>query len=234
MALTRRGFLAAGGAAAAAGLAGCASSTTQRFTAETAPTAFYDDPGPDLPPGDTSYAEVYGSMTDDGYVIPAVPYHQIDPQFWRQIVEDPTGEDPGTIVVDPNEKLLYHVHGDGTATRYGVGVGRAGFGWSGRGQIQAKKHWPTWTPPSEMIDRQPELAKYSAKNGGMDPGLMNPLGARAMYIFQDGHDTLYRVHGSPEWNSIGKAVSSGCIRMMNQDVIHLYSHVQVHSPILVV
>ena len=85
-----------------------------------------------------------------------------------------------------------------------------------------------------MIDRQPELAKYSAKNGGMDPGLMNPLGARAMYIFHGGKDTLYRIHGSPEWWSIGKAVSSGCIRMINQDVIDLYSRVPVHTPVLVI
>ena len=91
--------------------------------------------------------------------------------------------------------------------------------------IQWKQKWPKWTPPDEMIARQPELEKYSAANGGMPPGLDNPLGARALYIFQNGEDTLYRLHGSPEWNSIGKSVSSGCVRLMNQDIIDLYDRV---------
>ncbi len=118
--------------------------------------------------------------------------------------------------------------------RYGVGLGREGFAWSGRGVIQWKAKWPRWTPPDSMIARQPKLAKYSASNGGMAPGIDNPLGARALYIFQNGQDTLYRVHGSPEWQSIGKAVSSGCVRMLNQDVIDLYDRVRGKAPILVV
>ncbi len=118
--------------------------------------------------------------------------------------------------------------------RYGVGLGRAGFEWSGRGKIQWKQRWPKWTPPSEMIARQPELEKYSAENGGMPPGLANPLGARALYIFEDGQDTLYRVHGSPEASSIGRAVSSGCVRLLNQDIIDLYDRVPSGSPIVVV
>ena len=118
--------------------------------------------------------------------------------------------------------------------RYGVGLGRAGFAWSGRARIAWKRKWPTWTPPREMIARQPELEKWSAENGGMPPGLKNPLGSRALYIFQGNEDTLYRVHGTPEINSIGKAVSSGCVRMVNQDVIHLYDNVKSGSAIVVV
>ena len=98
--------------------------------------------------------------------------------------------------------------------------------WSGSG-------WPKWFPPAEMIAREPELEKYSEANGGMPPGLDNPLGARALYIFQDGKDTLFRVHGSPEWSSIGRSVSSGCVRLMNQDIIDLYGRVPEKSPIVV-
>jgi len=179
-------------------------------------------------------AVMYASMEDGGRVLPAIPYQKINPIYYRQIVADPTGEVPGTIVVNPAQRFLYVVQNDGQAVRYGVGVGREGFAWSGRGIIQWKQKWPKWTPPDDMIARQPELAKYSAANGGMQPGLDNPLGARALYIFQNGHDTLYRLHGSPEWWSIGKAVSSGCIRLINQDVIDLYNRVPVKSPILVI
>ena len=117
--------------------------------------------------------------------------------------------------------------------RYGVGIGREGFAWDGRGVIQWKQAWPRWTPPDSMIARQPDLERYSARNGGMAPGLSNPLGARALYIFQNGQDTLYRLHGTREWRSIGKAVSSGCVRLMNQDVIDLYGRVKYHAPIVV-
>lgn len=231
--ITRRRLVGAGGLALlAAGLSGCAGVSSGQFREETGP--IFSGPRPVLPPGDTSYAEVYGSMVDEGYVIPAVPYQQIEPTYYRQVVDNPTGERPGTLVVDTGQRFLYLVQDDGTAIRYGVGVGREGFSWSGRGVIQWKQKWPTWTPPRDMIDRQPELAQYSAANGGMDPGLMNPLGARALYIFQGGKDTLYRLHGSPEWWSIGKSVSSGCIRFINQDIIDLYGRVPTHSPILVV
>ncbi|WP_244489271.1 L,D-transpeptidase [Fulvimarina pelagi] len=128
-------------------------------------------------------------------------------------------------MVDPDEKYLYLVQEGGQALRYGIGVGRQGFSWSGSARVQYKKQWPTWTPPREMIERQPELEPYSAANGGMPPGLSNPLGARALYLFQDGVDTLYRIHGSPEANSIGRAVSSGCIRLLNHEIIDLYSRV---------
>lgn len=118
--------------------------------------------------------------------------------------------------------------------RYGVGLGRAGFEWSGTGVIQWKQKWPKWTPPEEMIQRQPELRKWSADNGGQPPGLKNPLGARALYIFENGKDTLYRLHGTPEYWTIGKAVSSGCVRLMNQDIIDLYARVPSGSKLIVI
>lgn len=114
--------------------------------------------------------------------------------------------------------------------RYGVGIGRAGFDWGGRARIATKKAWPTWTPPAEMIARQPDLEKY---RDGMSPGLDNPLGARALYIFEGNRDTLYRLHGTAETWSIGKAVSSGCVRLLQQDVIDLYNRVPDGTPIIV-
>jgi lipoprotein-anchoring transpeptidase ErfK/SrfK len=180
------------------------------------------------------YAAMYGAVEDGGFLIPAVPIERIDPRFLRQVVPDPTGERPGTVVVDQSQHFLYLVRENGEALRYGVGLGRQGFEWNGRAVIQWKQKWPRWFPPKEMIKREPHLAEFSAENGGMDPGLDNPLGARALYIFQNGRDTLYRVHGSPEWWSIGKSVSSGCVRLMNQDIIDLYDRVPEKTPIVVV
>jgi lipoprotein-anchoring transpeptidase ErfK/SrfK len=190
-------------------------------------------PTPEIEPSLGSYVSMYAPVIDEGYEIPGVPIKKVDPRYYRQIVQDPTGEWPGTVVVDTSNHFLYLVRENGKAMRYGVGLGRAGFAWSGRAVIQWKRKWPKWTPPAEMIGRDPKLEIYSAANGGMQPGLMNPLGARALYIFQDGVDTLYRVHGSPEWNSIGKSVSSGCVRLMNQDIIDLYDRVPNKTPILV-
>jgi lipoprotein-anchoring transpeptidase ErfK/SrfK len=221
---SRRGFLGlAATGAAAFGLSACA-------TVNTGP-AYVEAPGPDQRYG--SYLTMYGPMSDEGYEIPAVPIERMDARYLRQVVQDPTGEAAGTIVVDTSQHFLYLVLGNGTAMRYGVGLGRAGFEWAGRANVQWKQKWPKWTPPAEMIARQPELAKYGVDNGGMPPGLDNPLGARALYIFQDGEDTLYRVHGSPEWNSIGKSVSSGCVRLINQDIIDLYDRVPGKAPIVV-
>ena len=215
---------------AAAGLAGC-QTIRQDLPVVQAPGIV---PPVSVDPAFSNWASMYAEVHDGGFVIPAVPYQKLDKRFLRQIVKDPTGEMPGTLVVNTQEKFLYLVRPGGEAIRYGVGLGRAGFSWSGRAIIQWKRHWPKWTPPEEMIGRQPELVKYSAANGGMAPGLNNPLGARALYIFQDGVDTLYRVHGSPEWWSIGKAVSSGCVRLMNQDIIDLYDRVPNKTPIVVI
>ncbi len=174
---------------------------------------------------------MYASFNDEGYVLPEIPFAKVDPKFRRQIVVDPTGEKPGTIVVHLQERHLYWVQPGGDAIRYGVGIGKEGFLWSGRANIQYGRKWPTWTPPREMIARKPELVKWQ---GGQPGGLENPLGARALYIYKDDQDTGFRVHGSPEWWTIGQAMSSGCVRMINQDVIDLYNRVEGKTPIVVV
>jgi len=208
---SRRRFLGAA-AVGAASIAVSACSTVSRGNyIGAAPQA----PAAEVDPAFGSYAMMYGPVTDEGYEIPAVPFQKVDKRFYRQIVQDPTGERPGTVVVDTSNHYLYLVRENGQALRYGVGLGRAGFEWSGRAVVQWKRKWPKWTPPADMIRRDPKLERYSAANGGMAPGLMNPLGARALYIFQNGEDTLYRIHGSPEWFSIGKSISSGCVRLMN-------------------
>jgi lipoprotein-anchoring transpeptidase ErfK/SrfK/outer membrane murein-binding lipoprotein Lpp len=174
----------------------------------------------------------YRPVSDGGFNLPAIPVDKMDRQFLRQVVDYRTSERPGTLVVDTSNRFLYLVQGGGKAMRYGIGVGKAGFAWEGTANVAWKKEWPTWTPPDEMIARRPELAKYGGENG-MKPGLQNPLGARALYIHQGGQDTLYRLHGSPEWNSIGTAASSGCIRLINQDVIDLYARVRNGAKIVV-
>jgi lipoprotein-anchoring transpeptidase ErfK/SrfK len=154
----------------------------------------------------------------------------IPPKFLPTTVDYATEHEPGTIVIDPAEKFLYLVKEDGKARRYGIGVGREGFGWSGTTHVGRKAQWPTWTPPREMIKRQPWLAKYS---GGMPGGPNNPLGARALYLFDGERDTLYRIHGSNEPWTIGQAVSSGCFRMRNEDVQELYEQVEIGAKVVV-
>ena len=177
-----------------------------------------------------TYSSSYASVRDAGYRLPTVPTSKVPRKYQRQLVRFDTKEKPGTIIVDTGAKFLYFVEGDGKAMRYGIGVGREGFEWSGNARVGAKREWPRWTPPPEMIGRQPELVKY--KNG-MDPGLSNPLGARALYLYNKSGDTGYRLHGSPEWWSIGKAVSSGCIRLINQDIIDLYNRASVGAKVIV-
>lgn len=179
------------------------------------------------------YASIYRARPDEKFPLPAIPVERIDSAYLRRLVDNPTGERPGTIVVDTANHYLYVTTENGKAMRYGVGLGRAGFEWSGRGVIQYKRTWPRWTPPDTLVARQPELEPYSIASGGMDPGLNNPLGARALYIFRNGADTFYRIHGTPEWWTIGQSVSSGCVRMFNQDIIDLYDRVPSGAPILV-
>ncbi|SBW15152.1 ErfK/YbiS/YcfS/YnhG family protein [Brucella sp. 10RB9215] len=180
--------------------------------------------------GGSFYTASYSSVSDAGYAIPAIPSEKIPAQYRRQVVKYATDEKPGTIIVDTREKFLYLIMPEGKAVRYGIGVGRRGFEWSGTARVAMKREWPTWTPPSAMIKRQPELAKY---RNGMDPGLRNPLGARALYLYNKGGDTGYRLHGTPEWWSIGKAMSSGCIRLMNQDIIDLYNRAEQGAKVVV-
>jgi lipoprotein-anchoring transpeptidase ErfK/SrfK len=150
--------------------------------------------------------------------------NQVDPKFDKQTVEYQTDEKPGTIVIDTPNKFLYLVESDGKAMRYGIGVGRPGFTWAGVKTITAKKEWPDWRPPTDMLQRRPDLPRY------MPGGIDNPLGARAMYL----GSTLYRIHGSNEPWTIGTNVSSGCIRMRNEDVEDLYSRVPVGTKVVVI
>lgn len=216
----RRFFVQSSIAAAGLALAGCTTSSRTGGTFSVVPSR-------------RKYAAMYAAMPDEKFPIPAVNLRKVPSKFYRQQVSYRTNERPGTVVVDTNRFYLYLVEEDQKAMRYGVGLGRAGFEWSGRARIAWKRPWPKWTPPDEMIARQPELEQYSVRNGGMAPGLKNPLGSRALYIFQGNRDTLYRIHGSPEYWTIGKAVSSGCVRMINQDVVDLYERVKPNSPIVV-
>ena len=154
----------------------------------------------------------------------AFDYGQIDPASCDRRWNASVGK-PGTVVVDPASRHLYFVEAPGRATRYGVGVGREGFGWSGAAKINMRRSWPDWVPPKEMVARDPGIRSKlvaTSRGRGVPGGPTSPLGARAMYLFADNGDTGYRIHGTTEPETIGTNVSSGCIRMVNQDVIHLY------------
>ncbi|TDI58624.1 MAG: L,D-transpeptidase [Alphaproteobacteria bacterium] len=164
------------------------------------------------------------------FPVAPVAVNRIPKQYHRQIVRDPTGEKPGTIVVDPSAKYLYLVQDNGKALRYGIGVGRQGFSWNGEAVIKRKAKWPNWYPPKPMQKRDPLAAKWA---GGMPGGPTNPLGARALYLYRGNRDTLYRIHGTGEPSTIGQAVSSGCIRLLHADVIDLYERVPVGTRVVV-
>ena len=151
-------------------------------------------------------------------------------RFRRREVSYYGNEAPGTIVIDTASRYLYFIEPGVTAIRYGIGVGRQGFSWSGRAIIRRKVKWPRWTPPEQMVARDPFAAKWA---DGMPGGPANPLGARALYLFQGDVDTLYRIHGTFQPESIGKAVSSGCIRLLNMDIADLYERVHVGTQVLV-
>lgn len=224
--VTRRHFAKITTGFAALALAGCNTIPKDTYPPEARA------PRPDLVP-DSSFAANYSARPDEQFPLPAIDPEILAPKFRRARVSYDSGEKPGTLIVDTSEFYLYLIEPAGSAMRYGVGLGRAGFEWSGRARVAWKRPWPTWTPPDTMIAREPELEKWSVRNGGMPPGLKNPLGARALYIFEGKVDTLYRLHGTNEPQSIGKAVSSGCVRMINQDAIDLYDRVKSNAPILV-
>ena len=192
---------------------------------------------PSLEPGlERQYAALYAPVGGEPFPIPGVRLAAINPVYLRTAVNYPTNEPAGTIVVDPQNRFLYFVQGGGRAMRYGIGVGRQGFGWSGVATVHEKQEWPDWYPPKEMLQRQPELMRQMSelRSGiGMPGGTRNPLGARAMYLWQNNKDTLYRIHGTFEPWTIGSNVSSGCIRMINQDVIDLYQRVAVGAKVVV-
>jgi lipoprotein-anchoring transpeptidase ErfK/SrfK len=187
----------------------------------------------DAPRGGRYQQDIYQQQPDigfDGRRMPQTDQYAaepsqraFDPKYNKQMVDYHGSEGAGTVVIDTPNKFLYLVQGDGKALRYGVGVGRPGFTWSGIKTISAKKEWPAWTPPPEMLARRPDLPRH------MEGGPENPLGARAMYL----GSSLYRIHGSNEPWTIGTNVSSGCIRMRNEDVIDLYGRVGVGTKVVV-
>jgi lipoprotein-anchoring transpeptidase ErfK/SrfK len=161
-------------------------------------------------------------------VVPAHP--PVDPVYHRQRVPYHRNEKPGTIVVDRSERFLYFVEEDGWATRYGVGVGREGLTLSGRASVGRKAEWPSWTPTANMMRRDPRLLQYAS---GVPGGENNPLGARALYLYRGGRDTMFRLHGTNEPWLIGQAVSNGCVRLTNEDIIHLYDRTPVGTTVLI-
>lgn len=207
--MNRRLFLAGSAALGALTLAGCATS------------------------GGMSMAEaerVYGALPNERFPVPAVNISKINPKYLRRTVSYASNEAVGTIIIDPRHYYVYRIEGDGKATRYGANVGRAGFLWSGDAYIGRKAEWPVWTPPREMILRQPEAAPYA---NGMPPGLNNPLGARTLYLYQNGAYTLYTIYSTIMPETIGKGVSSGCVGLLTQDMLHLYNQTPVQTKVIV-
>jgi lipoprotein-anchoring transpeptidase ErfK/SrfK len=232
-----RRAVAMGGCATlvAAGLAGCVSTNSPVRIAGAPIVPLLREPR-FMPAPENVPKNVYGPIEGEPFPIAAVDLSGINPAFLRTEVAYAGTEPPGTIVIDPGHHYLYEVLDAGRATRFGIGVGREGFGWSGTATIKSKQAWPDWYPPKEMIRRQPGIrAELAGLQGGlgMPGGPRNPLGARAMYLWQDNRDTLYRIHGTFEPRTIGTNVSSGCIRMINQDVIDLYSRVPLGAKVLV-
>ncbi|MCW5713820.1 MAG: L,D-transpeptidase [Bauldia sp.] len=219
VALTRRAFIASMPIA----LAGCVSGLRQPVPAAAIPVA------PQIP---DFYRQMYGPIYNEPFPIGAVDLTGLDPRYYRQEVFYATPEPTGTIVVDTAARYLYLVGENSRALRYGVGVGLEGLAFEGVGVIQRKAMWPSWRPTTSMIAREPE--RYGPLADGMPPGPMNPLGSRALYLYRNGVDTLFRIHGSMEVASIGRSVSSGCIRLLNQDVIDLYGRVPIGSRVVVV
>lgn len=172
----------------------------------------------------------YVAQVDAGIAVPAIPLEKLPVPLQRQTVYFPTEEAAGTIIINPAQRVLHLVTARNQAVRYGIAVGKAGFEWAGVANITDRKPWPTWTPPKEMIERKPELVQWEK---GQPGGPTNPLGARALYLTTDGVDYGYRIHGTPDWQSIGSNASSGCIRMINQDVMDLYNRVPNGSKVIV-
>lgn len=215
MPLTRRAVLIA----APALLSGCA---TRQAVDEGGPSRSVD----------AMHMAMYGAIEGEPFPVPAVDLLEIDPRFLRQIVAYPTQHPPGTVVVDPGQRYAFLVGENGRALRYGVGVGKQeAFNFRGSALVGRKAEWPRWTPTASMIRREPE--RYGRFAGGLSGGPENPLGPRALYLYRDGIDTLYRLHGTVEPWTIGTMVSSGCIRLINQDIVDLYRRVPIGSRVVV-
>ncbi len=178
----------------------------------------------------TEAKALYAAVPDKKFDIPAVDVTKVDPKYFRKIVDYDSKEAAGTIVVDPANYYVYRIEGNGKATRYGANVGRDGFRWNGDAYIGRKAEWPVWTPPKEMIKRQPEAAKYA---GGMAPGLDNPLGARTLYLYKNGVYTVFTIYSTSDPETIGSGITSGCIGLLTQDMIDLYSRTPVNTKVIV-
>lgn len=174
--------------------------------------------------------KIYGPLPHEKFPVPAADVSKLDPKYYRQIVSYDSKEEPGTIIVDPSNYHVYRIEGEGKATRYGANVGRDGFKWSGEAYVGRKAEWPIWTPPKEMIARQPEARKYA---GGMKPGLDNPLGARTLYLYQNGRYTLYTIYSTSDPETIGSGITSGCTGLLTQDMMDLYSRTPVKTKVIV-
>ncbi len=207
--LDRRAFLH--GAAAglgALGLSGCASDGISLAEAQ----------------------KMYGPLPQEKFPVPAVDVGKLDSKYFRRTVPYDSNEPAGTIIVDPAHYFVYRLEGDGNATRYGANVGRAGFLWNGEAYVGRKSEWPIWTPPPEMIKRQPEAAKYAR---GMPPGPDNPLGARTLHLYKSGVYTLYTIYSTSDPETIGANVTSGCTGLLTQDMVDLYARTPVKTKVIV-
>ncbi|MGE4173810.1 MAG: L,D-transpeptidase family protein [Methylocystis sp.] len=174
-------------------------------------------------------AKLYGPVPNEQYAIPAVDVSRVDTKYFRQKVRYDSKEAPGTIIIDPGKYHLYRVEGDGMATRYGANVSRPGFLWSGEVYVGRKAEWPTWTPPKEMMARQPEARKYA---GGMPGGLENPLGARVLYLYKNGVYTVYTIYSTCDPDTIGQGITSGCTGLLSQDMLDLYARTPVKTKVI--
>ncbi|WP_022703413.1 L,D-transpeptidase [Pseudorhodobacter ferrugineus] len=203
-------------------LSACVAPTPQATTAD--PAAARRSAA--VEPAETAYV----SRMDGTIAVPAIPLDKLPEAYRRQEVAYQTDRPAGSIIIHPGQKFLYFVTGKNKAIRYGISVGKSGFEWAGEAVVSETKNWPTWTPPKEMIARSPKLEKWK---DGQPGGPTNPLGARAIYLLSGGRDYGYRIHGTPDWWSIGKNASSGCIRMIQQDVIDLNKRVATGATVLV-
>lgn len=173
----------------------------------------------------------YGAVPHPRFPLAALSPDKVKPELRRREVAYDTKQPAGTVVVNTPERRLYYVLGNGRAIRYGIGVGREGLALAGNATVGRKAEWPSWTPTANMISRDPRNKQYA---GGVPGGLTNPLGARALYLYRGGRDTMFRIHGTNQPQSIGLAVSSGCVRMLNHDVVDLYDRVAVGSKVVVI
>ncbi|MBO9455733.1 L,D-transpeptidase [Paracoccus sp. R12_1] len=195
------------------------------------------NPRPDVPEApqqpavSSATAAKYGALNDNGHQIDAVPMQYLSEDKARQQVEYWTDQKPGTIIVDPYARYLYHVQPNDKAMRYAVAVGAAGYGFTGEAHIPYQRDWPRWMPTDNMLADNPDL--YGPVADGVEGGLDNPLGARALYLHNNRGDTYYRIHGTMDPSSIGQATSAGCIRLFNQDIIHLADQTDSMTKVIV-